>query len=44
MYPVIYNHKCSGALACYEVHPVEVFDIQEIDRAKKEVVALPEIV
>ncbi len=42
MYPVIDYHKCSGALACYEVCPVEVFDIQEIDRAKKAVVARPE--
>jgi Ferredoxin len=41
MYPVIDYHKCGGALACYEVCPVEVFDIQEIDRAKKGVVARP---
>ncbi len=42
MYPVIDYHKCSGALACYEICPAEVFDIQEIDRAKKAVVARPE--
>ena len=42
MYPVIDYHKCSGALACYEVCPAEVFDIEEIDRVKKAVVARPE--
>jgi NAD-dependent dihydropyrimidine dehydrogenase PreA subunit len=41
MYPVIDYLKCSGALACYEVCPVEVFDIEEIDRVKKAVVARP---
>jgi NAD-dependent dihydropyrimidine dehydrogenase PreA subunit len=42
MYPVIDYHKCSRALACYEVCPAEVFDIEEIDRVKKAVVARPE--
>jgi NAD-dependent dihydropyrimidine dehydrogenase PreA subunit len=42
MHPIIDYHKCNGALACYEVCPVEVFDIQEIDRVKKAVVARPE--
>jgi Ferredoxin len=41
MYPVIDYHKCKGSLACYEVCPAEVFDIQEIDRVKKAVVARP---
>ncbi|WP_332881727.1 4Fe-4S dicluster domain-containing protein [Methanosarcina horonobensis] len=35
MYPVIDYHRCNGALACYEVCPAEVFDIDEIDRVKK---------
>ncbi|HWR25423.1 MAG TPA: ferredoxin family protein, partial [Methanosarcina sp.] len=30
------------ALACYEVCPSEVFDIEEIDKVKKAVVARPE--
>jgi NAD-dependent dihydropyrimidine dehydrogenase PreA subunit len=42
MYPLIDYHKCTGAIACYEVCPTEVFDIQEIDRAKRAVVTLPE--
>jgi len=41
MYLVIDYHKCKGSLACYEVCPAEVFDIQEIDRVKKAVVARP---
>jgi NAD-dependent dihydropyrimidine dehydrogenase PreA subunit len=42
MHPVIDYKKCSGALACYEVCPAEVFDIEEIDHVKKTVVARPE--
>jgi NAD-dependent dihydropyrimidine dehydrogenase PreA subunit len=42
MYPVIDYNRCTGALACYEVCPSEVFDIKDIDGVKKAVVALPE--
>jgi NAD-dependent dihydropyrimidine dehydrogenase PreA subunit len=42
MHPVIDYHKCNGALACYEVCPAEVFDIDEIDQVKKAVVTRPE--
>lgn len=42
MHPVIDYKKCTGALACYEVCPAEVFDIEEIDRVKRAVVARPE--
>lgn len=42
MYPVIDYNKCTGALACYEVCPAEVFDIEVIDEVKKAVVASKE--
>jgi NAD-dependent dihydropyrimidine dehydrogenase PreA subunit len=42
MHPVIDYKECTGALACYEVCPAEVFDIEEIDRVKRAVVARPE--
>lgn len=42
MHPVIDYNKCTGALACYEVCPAEVFDVEEIDRVKRAVVARPE--
>lgn len=42
MHPVIDYKECTGALACYEVCPVEVFDIEEIDLVKRAVVARPE--
>lgn len=42
MYPVIDYNKCTGALACYEVCPAEVFDVQEIDKVKRGLVARPE--
>ncbi|KKH98406.1 4Fe-4S ferredoxin [Methanosarcina sp. 1.H.T.1A.1] len=42
MYPVIDYNKCTGALACYEVCPAEVFDIEMIDEVKKAVVASKE--
>jgi NAD-dependent dihydropyrimidine dehydrogenase PreA subunit len=41
MYPVIDYNKCTGALACYEVCPAEVFDIEEIDKVNRAVVARP---
>jgi NAD-dependent dihydropyrimidine dehydrogenase PreA subunit len=42
MHPVIDYKLCTGALACYEVYPAEVFDIEEMDHVKKAVVARPE--
>ncbi|MCC4767762.1 4Fe-4S dicluster domain-containing protein [Methanosarcina sp. DH1] len=42
MHPVIDYKKCTGALACYEVCPADVFDIEEIDQVKKAAVARPE--
>ena len=35
MHPVIDYKKCTGALACYEVCPAEVFDVEEIGSSKK---------
>ncbi|AKB75589.1 Ferredoxin [Methanosarcina lacustris Z-7289] len=42
MHPVIDYHKCTGALACYEVCPGDVFDIKEMEAGKKAVVARPD--
>jgi NAD-dependent dihydropyrimidine dehydrogenase PreA subunit len=42
MHPVIDYKLCTGALACYEVCPAEVFDIKEIDNVKKAIVSSPE--
>ncbi len=42
MHPVIDYNMCTGALACYEVCPAEVFDIEEMDHVKKAVVVRPE--
>lgn len=42
MYPEINYDKCTGALACYEVCPADVYEVKEIDGVKKAVVARPE--
>jgi NAD-dependent dihydropyrimidine dehydrogenase PreA subunit len=36
MYPVIDYDKCTGALACYEVCPADVFEAKEKERVKKQ--------
>ncbi|MDD2439068.1 MAG: ferredoxin family protein [Methanosarcinaceae archaeon] len=42
MHPVIDYEKCTGALACYEVCPAEVFEVQEKEGSKNSIVARPE--
>jgi NAD-dependent dihydropyrimidine dehydrogenase PreA subunit len=41
-YPKIDPKKCTGALACYEVCPSDVFDVDESTGVKKALVARPE--
>ena len=42
MKPVIEYDKCEGILACYEVCPVDLFDVEDMDGINKAVVARPE--
>lgn len=42
MKPVIDYDKCEGILACYEVCPVDVFEVEDKGGTKKGVVARPD--
>lgn len=41
-YPKIDYKKCTGALACFEVCPADVFDIEEKEGVKKAAVVRPD--
>ena len=42
MKPVIDYDKCEGILACYEVCPVDLFDVEDMEGINKAVVARPD--